>query len=107
MTGRGEGDAAGRAAFRAFVRAHHPDVGGDPAEFAAGLARFRESEVDDARPNVAFGASDAPKAAFGASDATKAALGRFDAPVTFVVNRRGIAAVLARFRRRRRPPRVR
>lgn len=29
-----------RAAFRAFVRAHHPDVGGDPAVFRAGLAAF-------------------------------------------------------------------
>jgi hypothetical protein len=81
MTGR---DAADRAAFRAFVRAHHPDVGGDPAEFAAGLARFRAesgrvSEVDS----------------------------RYDAPVSFVAHRRGIAAVVARFRRRRRPPRVR
>ncbi|MEV6642215.1 hypothetical protein [Amycolatopsis sp. NPDC051371] len=56
MTGRDAGDAASRAAFRAFVRAHHPDVGGDPAQFAAGLARFRagepavvESEVDSSR----------------------------------------------------------
>ncbi|MEV7041854.1 hypothetical protein [Amycolatopsis sp. NPDC051061] len=83
MTGRDPGDAAGRAAFRAFVRAHHPDVGGDPAEFAAGLARFRaqgspESEVDS----------------------------RYDAPVSFVTRRRGIAALRGRFRRRR-PPRVR
>jgi hypothetical protein len=32
----------------------------------------------------------------------------YDAPVSFVAHRRGIAAVLARFRRRRRrPPRVR
>lgn len=30
-----------RAAERAFVRAHHPDVGGDPAAFAAGLAALR------------------------------------------------------------------
>jgi hypothetical protein len=30
-----------RAAFAAWVRAHHPDVGGDPAEFAAGLMRRR------------------------------------------------------------------
>ncbi len=84
MTGRDPGDAAGRAAFRAFVRAHHPDVGGDPAEFAAGLARFRAapatgSEVDS----------------------------RYDAPVSFAARRRGIAALRARFRRRRRPPRVR
>ena len=30
-----------RAAFRAFVREHHPDRGGDPEVFVAGLARFR------------------------------------------------------------------
>ena len=29
-----------RAARREFIRAHHPDHGGDPAEFAAGLARL-------------------------------------------------------------------
>ncbi|MFI0351905.1 hypothetical protein [Actinomadura sp. 9N407] len=32
-----------RAEFRAWVRAHHPDVGGDPAEFADGLRRIRGS----------------------------------------------------------------
>lgn len=30
-----------RHAFRAWVRVHHPDAGGDPAEFAAGLQRWR------------------------------------------------------------------
>ncbi|MEA5366135.1 hypothetical protein VA596_41865 [Amycolatopsis sp., V23-08] len=82
MTGRARDDPEARAAFREFVRTHHPDVGGDPAEFAEGLARFRAgpSEVDDAR---------------------------YDAPIRFVVNRRGVAAVFARLRRRRRPPRVR
>ncbi len=30
-----------RAAYRAFVRDHHPDRGGDPEVFVAGLARFR------------------------------------------------------------------
>ncbi|SDF85457.1 hypothetical protein [Klenkia brasiliensis] len=34
-------DRARRAAERAFVRAHHPDVGGDPQVFAAGLAALR------------------------------------------------------------------
>ena len=29
-----------RAAFRAFVREHHPDRGGDPEVFRAGMARF-------------------------------------------------------------------
>jgi hypothetical protein len=41
-----------RAAFRAFVRENHPDRGGDPEVFAAGLARFREADqdaIDDAR----------------------------------------------------------
>jgi hypothetical protein len=31
-----------RAAYRAFVREHHPDRGGDPEVFVAGLARFRD-----------------------------------------------------------------
>jgi len=35
------GDEAERAAFRAFVREHHPDRGGDPEVFTAGLTRFR------------------------------------------------------------------
>jgi hypothetical protein len=40
-----------RAAYRAFVRENHPDRGGDPEEFVAGLARFREAETpaDDPR----------------------------------------------------------
>ena len=29
-----------RRARRAFLRTHHPDVGGDPEEFVLGLARF-------------------------------------------------------------------
>jgi len=33
-----------RAAYRAFVREHHPDRGGDPELFVAGLARFRAGE---------------------------------------------------------------
>ncbi|TQM13907.1 hypothetical protein [Pseudonocardia kunmingensis] len=32
-----------RAAFRAFVREHHPDRGGDPEVFVAGLARFGQA----------------------------------------------------------------
>jgi hypothetical protein len=40
-----------RAAYRAFIRENHPDRGGDPEVFAAGLARFRDAEppVDDPR----------------------------------------------------------
>jgi hypothetical protein len=36
-----------RAAYRAFVREHHPDRGGDPDAFIAGLARFREDPHRD------------------------------------------------------------
>ncbi len=44
-----------RAAYRAFVREHHPDRGGDPDTFVEGLARFRAGpaptgpDPDDAR----------------------------------------------------------
>lgn len=37
----GAATPAERAAFRAFVREHHPDRGGDPEVFVRGLARFR------------------------------------------------------------------
>lgn len=40
-----------RAAYRAFVRAHHPDRGGDPDEFVAGLARFRDGVDPPAPPD--------------------------------------------------------
>ncbi|WP_018655824.1 hypothetical protein [Actinomadura flavalba] len=40
---------ADREAFRRWVREHHPDAGGDPAEFAAGLARWRGAELEGAR----------------------------------------------------------
>lgn len=49
-----------RAEFREFVRTHHPDRGGDPDVFVAGLARF------SARPEQA------PQAA------------RYDAPIEVV-----------------------
>ena len=44
-----------RAQYRAFVRDHHPDRGGDPDFFVAGLVRFRAGPagavpaVDDPR----------------------------------------------------------
>jgi hypothetical protein len=60
-------DAAERAAFRAFVRAHHPDRGGDPEAFAAGLARFGRG----ATAPTALGALD------GVTE-------RFDSPVEVV-----------------------
>lgn len=34
-------DRVARQEFREFVRAHHPDRGGDPDVFVAGLARLR------------------------------------------------------------------
>ncbi|GAA4828914.1 hypothetical protein GCM10023201_15370 [Actinomycetospora corticicola] len=49
------------AEFRAFVRRHHPDVGGDPEVFRRGLAAFRAGRspfevvpaADDGRPSDA------------------------------------------------------
>ncbi|NIH79740.1 hypothetical protein [Amycolatopsis viridis] len=80
-------DAAGgfdRDAFRAFVRAHHPDVGGDPEVFREGLRRFQAAR---ARPAARAGR------------------------IVFVRRRRGLAGLVQRWqeasRRRRRPPRVR
>lgn len=55
-----------RAAFRAFVREHHPDRGGDPAAFVDGLARLRAQ-------NPA-----------GAGDEENTGDGRFDAPPEIV-----------------------
>ena len=49
MTGPGRTPEE-RAAYRAFVREHHPDRGGDPDAFVAGLARFRDDpQRDDPR----------------------------------------------------------
>ncbi|RRO14787.1 hypothetical protein EIL87_18820 [Saccharopolyspora rhizosphaerae] len=77
-------DPATRAEIRAFVRANHPDVGGDPEAFAAGLARLRARSGDGSR---------------------------FDAPVVVEVRPRGVRGVLhrvrCRWRRRHAPPRVR
>jgi hypothetical protein len=40
-----------RNARRAFIRAHHPDRGGDPAEFMAGLAALdKPASVPPAAP---------------------------------------------------------
>jgi hypothetical protein len=36
-----EPETRARREFRAWVRACHPDAGGDPEEFAAGLSRWR------------------------------------------------------------------
>ena len=42
-----------RASRRAFIRASHPDRGGDPAAFAAGLARL-DQRTAPARLRVAM-----------------------------------------------------
>lgn len=70
---------AERAEYRRFVREHHPDVGGDPEAFEAGLRRFRERARS------------------------------VDAPLVFVTRERGLRrlwSVFATRRRRRRHPRV-
>ena len=74
-----------RAAYRRWVREHHPDVGGDPQEFAAGLARLRTAWDTPAHAD------------------------RYDAPVEFVGDHQRLRAALTRLLRRFRrydPPRV-
>jgi hypothetical protein len=41
MTGAWFSSAEQRAAYRRWIREHHPDRGGDPDAFAAGLARYQ------------------------------------------------------------------
>jgi hypothetical protein len=77
-----------RSEFRAFVREHHPDRGGDPEVFVAGLARFGTAQPSQA-------AVDDP------SDA------RYDAPVEVVAPlpfpvRVGVALIRTWHRRRHR-----
>lgn len=43
-------EASLRREFRAWARAHHPDTGGDPGEFAAGLRRWRDRLTPGAQP---------------------------------------------------------
>ncbi|WP_232376121.1 hypothetical protein [Amycolatopsis aidingensis] len=95
---RGEEGRASRAAFRAFVRENHPDVGGDPHVFAEGLDRFRRD-----RPENRQGGPDRQDQPEDDS--------RYDAPVVFVSTPGGVAGLTNRVKRwrgrRRRPPRVR
>jgi hypothetical protein len=78
-----------RAAYRAFVRDHHPDRGGDPDAFVAGLARFRDS-VGHTAGDTTDDTADDP---------------RFDAPVEVVAPlpfpvRVGVALIRTWHRRR-------
>ena len=77
-----------RAAYRAFIRANHPDAGGDPDLFIAGLNRFRAAQKGSAPEDS-----------------------RFDRPIYFVPDVNGFAHLthaLRRWRYRRgRPRRVR
>jgi hypothetical protein len=45
--------ANSKAAFRRWAREHHPDVGGDPEVFAAGLRAMREDRWDQFRAGLA------------------------------------------------------
>ncbi len=79
-------DLSRRSDFREFVRTHHPDVGGDPATFVAGLAAYRPAVIRADDPRLA-------------------------ADVVFRRTPRGLLAVVDRmvrwYAQRRRPPRVR
>lgn len=84
-----------KQAFRAFVRSNHPDVGGDPAVFVAGLESLRRNNSSDT------GRRGEP------SDDDP----RFDAPIVVVAKPAGLRGLPARFAqwrpRRSRPARVR
>ncbi|MBW0105959.1 hypothetical protein [Pseudonocardia sp. KRD291] len=77
-----------RAAYRSFVRTHHPDRGGDPEVFVAGLAYYRDL------------AAGAPRAPGREPD-------RYDAPVEIVPDlplpTRVLVALIRTLHRRRRP----
>ena len=74
-----------RRARREFIRAHHPDNGGDPAAFAAGLAAL--DQAPDQAPDPA-----PPARVVVVADTTWAA--------------RLLMALMHRIGLRRRPPRV-
>ncbi len=48
-TPRVSDELAARRAFREFVRTHHPDRGGDPAVYVAGLAALRRRRTPAGR----------------------------------------------------------
>lgn len=94
-------NAAERAAFRAFVRANHPDRGGDPEAFVAGLARLRSGDPSGP-PSRGTGGPDTSVRPGGSA---RAGTGRYDRPVVVTAHRlpaRAAAAVARAWRRRRR-----
>lgn len=78
-----------RTAYRRYIKEHHPDVGGDPAAFAIGLAQLRATFSGDPAPRPAD---------------------RYDAPVVFVSGadrmQRRVRWIWQRMRRRPEPPRA-
>jgi hypothetical protein len=91
-----------RREFRRFVRTHHPDRGGDPAVFVAGLAAFRRGHhAAEPGPQGSY-ASRWPE--WVAADDPRLA-----ARTSFYRRRRGFAGALDALRhgKRRRQPRVR
>jgi hypothetical protein len=90
-------DPQERSAFRAFVREHHPDRGGDPEVFVAGLARFAEG----AQPPAPEPAPEPASAPAPEPDDER----RYDAPVEVVAPlpfpvRVGVALIRTWHRRR-------
>ncbi|WP_083275140.1 hypothetical protein [Pseudonocardia sp. HH130630-07] len=85
-----------RAAYRAFVRTHHPDRGGDPAEFRAGLARYRALAAGEALDDPA-----------GTAREPDPADRRFDGPIEIVPDlplpTRVLIAMIRTVRRRTHP----
>ena len=99
-----------RAEFRAFVRNHHPDVGGDPDTFIAGIARYRPSTEYSEKSTVDCDRSSANSSNETGFAKAEFAETKFEAPISFVVNPSGLKAVTQKVKRWRRkrtqPPRV-
>ncbi|HEY3879101.1 MAG TPA: hypothetical protein VGM12_10930 [Trebonia sp.] len=94
----GDEETGRRREFRAWVRARHPDAGGEPGEFAAGLALWRERLARGADEMAADGAADG-----AAADGEDRAL----ADVTVFRTYNGLWAARRWWQRQRQPPRVR
>lgn len=90
MPAADSGGAEARARYRRFVKEHHPDVGGDPEVFAAGIAHLKSEQLWAAR-----GKARDPDA-------------RYDAPIVVLSDWQLRLARVLRLLRwiRRAPPRV-